>query len=167
MSMPGQRRLRYQRGLRRLGSASAGWDVRAVLTGLAVDLGGAMASAFLIVLTAATALAFQGLSHVQIVEDLTASSALVVFHALACILMRVAGGYAAASMAGFDRIRHAAATGVLSALALVLGSLLFEPGAPAWLRLVSPLTVIPFAMLGGYLASPSADTSLSPEKTTA
>ena len=76
----------------------------------------------------------------------------------------VVGGYIAGRMAGIRPTMHGMCVGVAGLVAGILLGLVPDPQAPTWFNVVSLITVVPMAGLGGYLANGrvQADIRLQP-----
>jgi hypothetical protein len=133
------------------------WSVRAIFVGALVDVGGSLVVTTIVGVTAVTALLVRGEAPEAIIQTLPGSLALVLFCAIGGALMSVAGGYAAAVIAGRAEMAHALAAGLLAA-ALNLGvNLLLGDSGPIWLTATGLVLVAPFAIFGGWLAMPTTE----------
>src|SRR5437868_4143185 len=90
------------------------WNYRAIFLGALVDVAGSLVVTTIVGLTAVTALLVRGEAAEAIVETLPGSLALVMLCAIGGALMSVAGGYAAAAIAGRAEMVHAMAAGLLA-----------------------------------------------------
>jgi len=141
------------------------FSVKAVLMGLAVDIGGTMVGILLIGVVAAVAMNTRGASTKELEWQLTQSSAIQVFYAASGLFMSVMGGYVAARLAAFAHLRHGLLTGLVSsALSLASLSIPQENSGSLWLGALVSLAAVPCATLGGYLASPRLITEEEPEE---
>jgi hypothetical protein len=127
----------------------------AVLQGAAVGAGGALVMTTLVGIAAVVGMNLQGAAPDAILRSLQHGAAIRGFVAAAEWLTAIAAGYVAARVAARRPIPHAlwAAAGTI-ALKCVTWLLLGNPW-PMALAAVDLTLIVPCALLGGYLASPS------------
>jgi len=126
----------------------AGSPLRAVLTGLAIDIGGAVVTSVVLSLLYALHLSNGGMTPEQVKAAMNAippQSAVAVLDTLLGALCSVAGGYACARIARRDEYRVGA---VMAALSALLGLALGDAGAPDDLLLLLALTTAACVLLG-------------------
>ena len=128
--------------------------LRAIVIGAAVIVGGSLVMTTLIGLTAITASLLRSDPAETVAVELPQSFALTVFVAIGGLLMSLAGGYTATTVADLARLRPAVGAGILAVpLSIAVLALLGDSG-PTWLSAVSIAAIVPMAVLGGHLASP-------------
>jgi hypothetical protein len=128
--------------------------LRAICFGSAVIVGGSLVMTTVIGLTAITASLLRGDSAETVATELPQSFALAVFVAIGGLLMSLAGGYTATTIAGLARLRPAWGAGILAVpLSIAVLALLGDSG-PTWLSAASVAAILPMAVLGGWLATP-------------
>jgi hypothetical protein len=136
----------------------------AVLQGAAVGAGGALTMTMLVGVAAVVGMNLQGLSPDAILQSMQHGIAIRGFVAAAEWLTAIAGGYAAARIAGRRPATHALWAGRVTVVLKCVTWLLLGSPWTTWLALIDLTLVVPFALLGGYLASPSCP---QPSKATA
>jgi hypothetical protein len=128
--------------------------LRAICFGAAVIVGGSLVMTTVVGLTAITASLLRGDTAVMVAAELPQSFALATFVAIGGLLMSLAGGYTATTIAGQARLRPALSAGILAVpLSIAVLALLGDSG-PTWLSAASIAAIVPMAILGGHLASP-------------
>lgn len=124
-------------------------NVKAVVVGLIVDIGGTFLFFFLFSVIGAVLLSSLGRDPDEL-NDFAETATFIAVSSLVGLLFSALGGYVSARISGRAEIRNALATGVLS----VLVGIVFFAGFPAsprsWFDLLSLILIIPFALLGGY-----------------
>ena len=127
----------------------------AVVQGAAVGAGGALVMTTLVGVAAVVGMNLQGLSPDAILQEFRQGIAIRGFIVAAELLTAIAAGYVAARIAARRPTAHAlwAAAGTI-VLKCVTWLLLGNPW-PIGLAAVDLILVLPCALLGGYLASPS------------
>ncbi len=138
--------------------------MRAVWTGTVVDIGGSLVMTTIVGLCAITGMMTRGDSAETIVVELPGSFALVLCAAAGGLLMSLAGGYVAATMAGRAQLCHAIWTGIVSCLLNLAMVAIIGDSGPTWLIAVTMGLIVPCATLGGWLAMPVPDFAAAYER---
>jgi hypothetical protein len=128
--------------------------LRAVCIGAAVIVGGSLMMTTLVGLTAVTASLVRGDTAEMVVAQLPQSFALALFLVTGGLLASMAGGYTAKAIAREAGIRHAAWAGIMAIPLSIAISVLLGDSGPGWLNAMSIATIVPAALLGGWLATP-------------
>ncbi|MGH2450422.1 MAG: hypothetical protein ACRDGE_03955 [Candidatus Limnocylindria bacterium] len=125
-------------------------DLRAVLTGVAVDILGSIGIGGALLLLAGNLL---GATSTEALEELfDVSMELQVFSLGTGLFFVIAGAFVAARIAKRDELQHAFAVGVISAV-VSFSCIFMEPEAlPFWYEAVALILTIPVAFAGGWLA---------------
>lgn len=124
---------------------------KAVLLGVATDIGGSLALSVVLTLLLGFWLATQGTPTDNLDEammEASHSGAFLLVSVAAGLALTVLGGYVAARMAREHEAFHAGMVGVI---ATAFG-LLFFGQAPIWIDAANLLVVVPAALYGGHLA---------------
>ena len=129
----------------------------AILAGFAIDLAGTMISIWAVLVSAVMIATIP--SNGPLTADVVAQWAGDRVYILTILVIgtawAIAGGFAAAKIAGREPVRHAIWTGVASTVVAMLFAELRDGGAGiTWFTVASFLTTIPSAAVGGYLARP-------------
>lgn len=122
-------------------------SIKALVLGFITDSCGSLVGS--LALGAVWAIVF--LNQGGTLEALTSHFNSSAFYCISFILglaLTVLGGYVAGRVAGKYEVHHAAIVGFLS----TLYGLLFAPFVPLWLTILSVITVLPSAALGGWIA---------------
>jgi MFS family permease len=138
-------------------------SIRAVITGLIVDIGGTFLFFFVFSIIGGILLTSSG-RDVDELKDFAETSPFIVVSSFAGLLFSALGGYVSARIAGRAEVRNALATGVLSflvGLVLIFGSPISQR---SWPELLSLILIIPCALLGGYACLRSKQGSASSER---
>jgi Ca2+/Na+ antiporter len=126
----------------------AGSPLRAILAGLAVDLGGSMLAGIALSLFYAASLAGSGLSQAQVDEamkNVAPTSGVAIVGIVLGALCSVAGGYVCARVARRDEYRIG---GVMAALSAFFSLLMGSGGTPGDLMFLLTLCTIACVLLG-------------------
>jgi len=129
-------------------------NIRAVVVGAAVTVGGSLAATTIVGVAAITGMLLRGASPDRIAAELPGSLALAIFVALGGLLMSAAGGYTAAAMAPDRRYRHALAASILAAVATVALLPVWGESPTDWLSAISIASIVPCGTVGAWLAMP-------------
>ncbi|HEY2883534.1 MAG TPA: hypothetical protein VGJ15_13900 [Pirellulales bacterium] len=146
-------RIRLRNFTRELGERP---NVRSVLWGAAVMVGGSLVMATVVGIAAVTGMLFQGASPQTIVATLPSSTALAVFVGIGGLLMNLAGGYVAATIAVGSPLRRAVETAALATIAQLALLPLWGDFDSLWATALSSALAFPLALLGAWLAMPVA-----------
>ena len=124
---------------------------RAIALGVASCVGGRLALEFLIIMTAAFAIALRGASPEQMAAEIGESLFLQGLLIAAGVWSCAFGGYIAATCSECRQLASATTTGTLAMIAWILTGLLW-PG-PSIIHLTVLAAAIPVSCLGGYWAA--------------
>ena len=131
----------------------------AILAGFAIDIAGSIISTWAVIVAAVTIASIQskGANTADITSEWATDRVYTLTMMVIGTVWSVAGGFAAAKIAGRDHVRHAAITGVASTvLALLYAEMNYvEAGLTSWWVVIGFLISIPAAAAGGYLARPA------------
>jgi hypothetical protein len=144
--------------------AAVSRDSRAVVVGAAVTVGGSLVVTTVIGVAAITGMLIRGASPDRIVAELPGSLALAIFVAVGGLLMSAAGGYTAAAMAPSRRYWHALAASILAVVATVALLPLWGESPTDWLTATGIALIIPFGVVGAWLAMPVPVLTAAPQK---
>jgi hypothetical protein len=125
-------------------------SIKAVVIGLIADVGGTAAFFFVFALLGGILLSSLG-RGIEELDIYTKTTGFLVLSSIGGSLFSVFGGYISARIAGNAEMKNASATGVLSALTGVVFLVLSPGSSPLWLDVLALVTIVPCAMLGGYL----------------
>jgi hypothetical protein len=139
-------------------------SARAVVQGAAVGAGGALVMTTLVGVAAVVGMNLRGLAPDAILLEFQQGFAIRGFIATAELLTTIAGGYAAARIAARRPNAHALWAAVGTIVLKCLTGLLLGSIWPLGLAAIGLTLVVPCALLGGFLASPSCP---QPTKATA
>jgi hypothetical protein len=129
-------------------------NYRAIVRGALVDIGGSMVMSTVLGAAAIVGMVLRGETPEAIVEELPHSFALVLFVAIAGLVMSTCGGYLAAATAQRAYLRHALLAGMLSTLLNAGALIALGSAAPLWTSAATLFCIMPCAVLGGWLAAP-------------
>jgi hypothetical protein len=142
-------------------AAAGSLNMRAVWTGAVVDIAGSLVMSTIIGIAAIMGMLTRGDSPETIVAELPGSFILAVCAGAGGLLMSLAGGYVAATIARQSQLRHATWTGIASAVLNLAMLAIIGDSGPAWLVALTTAIIVPCAMLGGWLAMPIAVPAVS------
>lgn len=138
------------------GSATLPKNFRAIGWGAAVIVGGSLVMNTVVGIAAISGMLARGENPATIAAQLPSSTALAVFTAAGGILMSLAGGYAAATIAKISPMRHALAASILAML-ITFALLPFWGDSTLLDMLITAVVIaaiVPCAMIGAWLATP-------------
>lgn len=126
---------------------------KALLIGLIVDVAGTYVGANTAALAAVIGLSLFRSAQALADKAFTNSLALLLIELAFGLSFTVLGGYATATIAETEKLRHALGMGFLSVL-VSLALMAFSPRqGPAWTYIAGCLLSLPVALLGGFLGS--------------
>lgn len=142
-------------------TAAGSPNIRAVWTGAVVDIAGSLVMSTIVGVAAIMGMLTRGDSPETIAAELPSSFVLAVCVGIGGLLMSIAGGYVAATIAKQAQLRHAIWTGIASAVLNLAMLAIIGDSGPVWLVVLTTAIIVPCAMLGGWLAMPGAVPAVS------
>lgn len=127
-------------------------NIRAVLIGFLVDVGGTFAFSMVFGVIAAILLFAMG-RDIKELEEFPNSTAFRILMPVVGVMFTALGGFVTGRIAKKAEIKNAFAMGLVSALFGVLTILFYPAGVELWLESASLLLTIFASLLGGYLCT--------------
>ncbi|MBI4691074.1 MAG: hypothetical protein HY754_12545 [Nitrospirae bacterium] len=127
-------------------------NVKAILIGFLVDIGGTFAFSMVFGIIAAVLLFAAG-RDIKELEEFPKTDAFRILMPVVGIMFTVLGGFITGRIAKKAAIKNAFVMGLASALFGVSTILFYPAGAGLWLESASLLLTISASMLGGYLCT--------------
>jgi hypothetical protein len=128
--------------------------LRAIISGVAVIVGGSLAMTTLLGFAAITGMLLRGDAPEAIVAQLPTSPMLALFITAGALLMNVCGGYVTATIAEQSPQVHALITGAIATIVTLAMLPLWGENQPLLINAIAASAILPCTTLGAWLASP-------------
>ena len=128
--------------------------LRAIISGVAVIVGGSLAMTTLLGIAAIFGMLLRGDTPEAIVAQLPTSPMLALFTTAGALLMNICGGYVTATITERSPQAHALLTGAIATIITLAMLPLWGENQPLLVNTITAATIIPCATLGAWLATP-------------